>query len=80
MPPVPVPMQPRKPNGWLLVTFSRNGEPDDRQLVLSPERAIIVAVAMIVRRFGLYHGDRITVQSADAPMDAPPTAPAADEE
>jgi hypothetical protein len=32
---------------------------------LSPERALIVAVAMIARRFGLYPGDHIKVQRAD---------------
>jgi hypothetical protein len=58
-------MPAQKGDGSLLVTFARTGEESERQLVLSPERALIVAVAMIARRLGLYAGDRITVQSAD---------------
>jgi len=67
-----VPAYTRKPDGWLLVSFCRDGEAPERQLVLSPERALIVAMAMLARRFGLYPGDRITVHGADDGVDAKP--------
>jgi hypothetical protein len=42
------------------------------QLALSPERELIVATAMLARRFGLYAGDKLTVQSADDGVDVRP--------
>jgi hypothetical protein len=70
-----MPVHQHKPDGSLLVRFIREGEADEIQLVLSPERALIVALAMIARRFGLYAGDRLTVQSADDGVDVTPRAP-----
>jgi hypothetical protein len=65
-------MPTQKADGSLLVTFARTGEEPERQLVLSPERALIVALAMIARRFGLYVGDKIIVQRADDGVDTTP--------
>jgi hypothetical protein len=67
-----MPAYANKADGSLLVTFARDGEEPERQLVLSPERALIVAMAMLARRFGLYAGDHITVQRADDGVDMTP--------
>ncbi len=70
-----MPAYAQKSDGSLIVIFSRDGEPDEIQLVLSPERALIIAMAMIAKRFGLYAGDRISVQRADDGVDVTPLQP-----
>ncbi len=52
-------------DGALLVTFTRAGKPDEVRLVLSSERALIVAMSMLARQFGLYAGDSIQISHAD---------------
>ena len=70
-----MPAHVRKPDGALLVTFSHDGEQDEMQLALSPERALIVSMAMLARRFGLYAGDKLTVRQADDGVDVTPREP-----
>jgi hypothetical protein len=68
-----MPAYTHKADGSLLVSFCRDGEEPERQLVLSPERALIVAMAMLARRFGLYPGDRLVVHRADDGVDTTPS-------
>jgi hypothetical protein len=68
-------VNPRKTDSSLLVSFVREGEEPERQLVLSPERALIVAMSMMARHFALYAGDRIEVQRADDGVDVTPRDP-----
>jgi hypothetical protein len=56
--------------GDLLVTFSRDGEPDEARLVPNGERAASTAIMMIAAREGLIPGDRVTVREDDGGNDA----------
>ncbi len=51
--------------GELLVTFSRDGEPDDARVVANGERASVTAVLMIAGRGVLHAGDQLLVQRYD---------------
>jgi hypothetical protein len=53
----------RSDDGDLLVIFARDGEPDD-ELAVAPtgEHALKAAVAMLMKRDALRHGDTLTVQ------------------
>ena len=54
-----------KPEGELVVLFSRDGEQDDARIVPSPERAAVAAVLMIATRGALHAGDQLLVQRYD---------------
>jgi hypothetical protein len=60
-----MPAYARSERGDLVVTFTTDGEDPEIQLVSSGEQAVRVAVLMIARRSRLYHGDVLTVRSAD---------------
>ncbi len=49
----------------LTVTFHRDGEPDETHLALSGERALIIALRLVIARTALRAGDRLTVERAD---------------
>jgi hypothetical protein len=49
----------------LVVTWERVGEPAERHLALSGERALIVALRTIIAHPTLRAGDRLTVKAAD---------------
>lgn len=59
--------------GALAVTFERQGEPPERQLVLglaadparAGERALIYGLRLLLRRQRLQPGDRLTVTRAE---------------
>jgi orotidine-5'-phosphate decarboxylase len=55
-----------RPEGELLVIFSRDGERDEALVAPSGERACQTAVLMIVGRGVLYAGDQLTVSEYDA--------------
>jgi hypothetical protein len=59
----------RKADGALLVTFARDGEPDEAQLAPTPHRALGAALIMLAHREALYAGDRLTVKDADDGVD-----------
>jgi hypothetical protein len=54
-----------KPEGELLVIFSRDGENDDARIVPNGERAAVTAVMMIATRGVLCAGDQLLVQHYD---------------
>jgi hypothetical protein len=51
-----------KPEGELLVIFSRDGEQDDARIVPNGERAAVTAVLIIAGRGTLHAGDQLLVQ------------------
>jgi hypothetical protein len=55
-----------RPEGELIVIFSRAGENDEALVVPNGERACQTAVLMIVGRGVLYAGDQLVVQEYDA--------------
>jgi hypothetical protein len=54
-----------RPEGELLVIFSRDGERDDARIVANGERAAKMAVLMIASRDALHAGDQLLVQHYD---------------
>ena len=60
----------RSERGDLVVTFTTDGADPEIQLVSSGEQAVRVAVLMIARRSGLYHGNALTVRNADEAQSA----------
>jgi hypothetical protein len=59
-----------RPEGELLVIFSRAGEKDEALVVPNGERAAATAALMIAGRGVLFHGDQITVTAYDGEEDA----------
>jgi hypothetical protein len=59
-----------RPEGELLIIFSRDGENDDARIVANGERAAQTAVLMIAGRGILYAGDQLTVTQHDATEEA----------
>jgi hypothetical protein len=59
-----------RPEGELLVIFSRSGERDEALVVPNGERAAATAVLMIAGRGELYPGDQLTVTGYDGEEDA----------
>jgi hypothetical protein len=54
-----------RPEGELLVIFSRNGERDDARLVPNGERACQTAIMILAGRGVLHAGDQLTVTRYD---------------
>jgi hypothetical protein len=54
-----------RPNGELVVIFSRVGERDDARLAPNAERACQVAIMMLAGRGVLHAGDQLLVQHYD---------------
>jgi hypothetical protein len=54
-----------RPEGELLVIFSRDGENDDARIVSDGAKAAKVAILMIASRDALHAGDQLLVQSYD---------------
>jgi hypothetical protein len=59
-----------RPEGELVVIFSRAGEQDDARLVPNGERAAATAVMIIAARGVLHAGDQLTVQHYGGEEDA----------
>jgi hypothetical protein len=58
--------------GDLVVTFSRDGETDERRLAPNPERAMSTALMVIAARGALYPGDMLLVtEYTDGPTEEP---------
>jgi hypothetical protein len=49
----------------LMVTWERAGEPDESHLALTGERALIIALRIIIAHPTLRDGDRLTIKAAD---------------
>jgi hypothetical protein len=54
-----------RPEGELVVIFSRDGERDDARIVPNGERAAVTAVLMIAGRGVLHAGDQLLVHCYD---------------
>lgn len=53
-------------HGRLAVTFSRDGEEDDRRVAESGTAAVLIAMRLLSVRDRLLPGDRLTVERGDA--------------
>jgi hypothetical protein len=59
-----------RPEGELLVIFSRIGERDEAIVVPNPERAYTTAIVMLAQQGELFPGDQLVVQNYDGEEDA----------